>query len=80
MNKNPQIEETIEQLTELVETQDRALRTADAIISLKNKLIEICEEETDFYRKQNSALKKSLIVCVVILVINAILSITQLAV
>lgn len=80
MNKNPQIEETIEQLTELVETQDRALRTADAIISLKNKLIEICEEETDFYRKQNSALKKSLIVCGVILVIHAILTIIQLAV
>ena len=80
MNKNSQIEETIEQLTQLVETQDKAIETARAIISLKNKLIEICEEETDFYRKQNSALKESLIVCGVILVIDAILIIIQLAV
>ena len=78
MNKNPQIEETIEQLTELVETQDRALKTADAIISLKNKLIEICEQETDLYRKQNRRLRISLTICGILLMVNAILSLLRL--
>jgi hypothetical protein len=78
MNKNPQIEETIEQLTELVETQDRALKTADAIISLKNILIEICEMETDLYRKQNLRLRTSLMICTILLMVSAILSLLRL--
>ena len=80
MSKNSQIEETIEQLTELVETQDRALKTADAIISLKNKLIEICEQETDLYRNQNRKLRTSLMICAILLVVNAILSLLKLTV
>lgn len=71
-------QEVIEKLTQLVETQDKALKTAKGIISLKNKLIEICEQETDLYRKENRILKKSLMICGVILVIDAILSFTQL--
>lgn len=78
MNKNSQIEETIEQLTQLVETQDRALKTADAIIFLKNKLIEICEEEIDLYRKQNRRLRISLTICGILLMVNAILSLLRL--
>ena len=77
MSKDPHIEETIEKLTQLVETQDRALETARAIISLKNKLIEICEQETDLYRKQNRKLRTSLMICAILLMANAILSLLQ---
>ena len=77
MSKDPNIEETIEKLTQLVETQDRALETACAIISLKNKLIEICEQETDLYRKQNYKLRISLMICAILLMVNAILSLLQ---
>lgn len=70
-------EEAIEQLTELVEIQDRALKTADAIISLKNKLIEICEKQIDLYRKKNRRLRISLTICGFIVVIDVILSLLK---
>jgi hypothetical protein len=68
MTKEP-IYETLDKLTELVESQNRAIILSKEIISLKNQMIEVCERETTIYKKENKALKICLfgiIVCSVL--------------
>jgi len=56
MTKEP-IYETLDKLTELVESKNKAIILSKEIISLKNKMIEICERETAIYKKENKVLK-----------------------
>jgi hypothetical protein len=49
---DPHIDETLEQLKLLAETQDEALKISKEIIALKNRYIEICELETAIYKKE----------------------------
>jgi hypothetical protein len=46
----------LEMLEELAINQDRALKTADQLLNLKTKLVELCEEEVGIYKKQNKKL------------------------
>lgn len=48
--------EKLEMLEELAITQDKALKTADQLLNLKTKLVELCEEEVEIYKKQNKKL------------------------
>ena len=59
MNKEPHIEETIEKLTELAQSYERALECANEIISIKDRYIELCEQETELHRKENLRLQKT---------------------
>ena len=49
---NPPIEETLERLEELVKGQQKALDMSNKIISMKNRMIQLCEEETALYKKK----------------------------
>ena len=73
MSKDPHIDETLEKLTELVHGQQRAIDMCNQIISMKNRYIELCEQETAIYKKQ--AVKHGKIV----LVLSVLLAITLIA-
>ena len=46
----------LEMLEELAINQDKALKTADQLLNLKTKLVELCEEEVEIYKKQSKKL------------------------
>lgn len=46
----------LEMLEELAINQNKALKTADQLLNLKTKLVELCEEEVEIYKKQNKRL------------------------
>ena len=52
----------VQLLEDLVERQQKTLQTATEIIAGKNRLIELCELETDIYKMQNKRLTRMLIV------------------
>ena len=60
MSKEPHIEETLEKLTELSKSYQRALEFSNEIISMKDRYIELCEMETALHRKENLRLQKSI--------------------
>ena len=48
--------EKLEMLEELAINQDKALKTADQLLNLKTKLVELSEEEVEIYKKQSKRL------------------------
>ena len=52
----------VQLLEELVVRQEKLLTTAREIIDGKNRLIKLCELETDIYKLQNKRLTRMLIV------------------
>lgn len=50
------IEETLEAMENLVASQDKTLKVANEIITMKNRMIELCELEIELYKKQNTRL------------------------
>ncbi len=56
-NKEPHINETLEKLTELARSYQTALQSANELISMKNRYIELCEMETELHRKENIRLQ-----------------------
>jgi hypothetical protein len=71
MNKEPHIEETIEKLTELAHSYERALECANEIISMKDRYINLCEQETELHRKENLRLQKTVFWLSVLLTISS---------
>jgi hypothetical protein len=53
----------LEMLEELAINQDKALKAADQLLNLKTKLVELCEEEVEIYKKQNKKLAAISITC-----------------
>lgn len=49
--QDPPIEETLRLLSELVRNQDKTLETANDIITMKNRMIELCELEIELYKR-----------------------------
>jgi len=76
--KDPHIEETLEKLEELVRGQQRAMHMANEIISMKDRYIELCEQETDFYKKQAVKHGKIVIVLSVLLTISLLMQLFKL--
>lgn len=68
----------LEMLEELAINQDKALKTADQLLNLKTKLVELCEEEVEIYKKQNKRLSRVLFICGVVLFINAVFGLIRL--
>ena len=58
MSKNPHINETLEKLEELARSYKTALECANEIISMKDRYIELCEQETALHRKENLRLQR----------------------
>jgi hypothetical protein len=50
----------VELLEDLIENQTKQLDTANLIIQAKNRIIELCEEEAELYKKQNNRLHKTI--------------------
>jgi hypothetical protein len=73
MSKDPHINETIEQLRLLAMSQDEALRVSKEIISMKNRMIEICELETAIYKRQASKHGVTVLILSVMLIITSVL-------
>ena len=57
MSKEPHINETLEKLEELAQGYQKALECANELISMKDRYIELCEQETELHRKENSRLQ-----------------------
>jgi hypothetical protein len=72
MSKDPHIDETIEQLRLLAMSQDEALRVSKEIISMKNRLIELCERETAIYKRQASKHGVTVLILSVMLIITSV--------
>jgi hypothetical protein len=58
MNRDPHINETLEKLEELARSYKTALECANEIISMKDRYIELCEQETELHRRENLRLQK----------------------
>lgn len=55
--KERDIEQTLLEITELVEMQQKAIRTADSLLHLKDCIIEILEDQKKIYLKENKILR-----------------------
>ena len=73
MNKDPHIDETIEQLRLLAMSQDEALKVSKEIISMKNRMIELCELETAIYKRQARKHGITVLILSVMLLISSVL-------
>ena len=78
MSKDTHIDETVEKLTELARNYQGALKCANEIISMKNRMIELCEMETELHRKENLRLQKVILFMTVCLGLSAIISLLRL--
>jgi hypothetical protein len=78
MSKHPHINETLEKLEELARSYKTALECANEIISMKDRYIELCEQETALHRKENLRLQKIILWMTICLGICAITSFSRL--
>lgn len=78
MKENKNILERVELLEELIEQQKLGLLLSNDIINLNSELIELYEKQLDNYKSLNYVLKKSLVVCLIFLVVISVLHITSL--
>lgn len=76
--KDPHIEETLEKLTELAHGYQKALECSNHIISMKNRYIELCEQETELHRRENIRLQKVILWMTVCLGVCAVASLSRL--
>ena len=72
------IEETLEAMENLVASQDKTLKVANEIITMKNRMIELCELEIELYKKQNTRLLRLFVFLCALSAISGILLICSL--
>jgi hypothetical protein len=77
MSKNPHINETLEKLEELAQNYKRALEFSNEIISMKDRYINLCEQETELHRKENLRLQKTVFWLSVLLTISSAIHIVN---
>jgi regulator of replication initiation timing len=68
----------VEMLEDLVQRQQKALQMANNLLDLKDKLVELCEEEVEIYKTENKRLRKSLIISGIIFAVLAVLNLARL--
>ena len=68
----------VQLLEDLVVRQEKLLKTAREIIDGKNRIIELCELETDIYKLQNKRLSRVLVVCGIALAIDVVITVIRL--
>ena len=68
----------VEQLENLVIDQQKALKMADELLDMKSTLIELCEEETEFYKTKNKRLTRSLMISAVLFAILGVINVIRL--
>lgn len=78
MNEEEKLIKQVELLEDLIVNQSKLLALAAEIIEGKNKLIELCEMETDIYKRESKRLTTSLIISGVIFAVLAVINLTRL--
>lgn len=68
----------VEMLEDLAAKQNKALGMANGLLDLKDQLVRLCEEETEFYKRQNKRLTRSLMISGVLFAIVAVINIARL--
>jgi hypothetical protein len=68
----------VEMLEDLAMKQNKALGMANGLLDLKDQLVRLCEEETEFYKRQNKRLTRSLMISAVLFAIVAVINIVRL--
>lgn len=68
----------VEQLENLIIDQQKALKMADELLDMKSALIELCEEETEFYKTKNKRLTRSLMISAVLFAILGVINVIRL--
>lgn len=59
-NSEKELLHKVEMLEDLAEKQNEALAMAKGLLDLKDQLIKICEEETEFYKRYNKKATQAL--------------------
>ena len=77
MSKDPHIDETLEKLTELAHGYQKALECSNQIISMKDRYIELCEQETELHRKENLRLQKTVFWLSIMVLISSVIHIIK---
>ena len=78
MSKDQHIDETLERLEELIKGQQKALDMSNKIISMKNRMIQLCEEETALYKREAKRQLITSFVLGVILIVSSMIYIISL--
>ena len=78
MKQEKTLFDPIENLIELAKNQSDIIQLANEIIEGKNRMIELCEMETEMYKRQSKILTTSLIISGVIFAVLAVLNLTRL--
>lgn len=68
----------VEMLEDLAAKQNKALGMANNLLDLNDQLVRLCEEETEFYKRQNKRLTRSLMISGVLFAIVAVINIARL--
>lgn len=68
----------VEMLEDLAMKQNKALGMANGLLDLKDQLITLCEEETEFYKRQNKRLTRSLMISAILFAILGVMNIIRL--
>jgi hypothetical protein len=68
----------VEMLEDLAAKQNKALAMANGLLDLKDQLVRLCEEETEFYKRENKRLTRSLMISAVLFAIVAVMNIIRL--
>ena len=69
----------VQLLEELSERQQRLLGIANEIIEMKTRLVELCEREIEIHRRENSRLQRVVFGLCVVLILNLIVHLVNLA-
>ena len=77
-NQEESIVYKIQLLEELVERQQKTLMMANNLLDIKSRLVELCEEEVEIYKKECKRLRRSLIISGIIFAVLAVLNLTRL--
>ena len=78
MKQEKTLFDPIENLIELAKNQSDIIQLANEIIEGKNRMIELCEMETEMYKRQSKRLTTSIIISGVIFAFLAVLNLTRL--
>lgn len=77
-NSEKELLDKLEMLDDLVTKQSKALKMANHLLDLKDELIRLSEEETEFYKRQNKRLTRSLIISAILFALLGVMDVIRL--
>lgn len=77
-NSEKELLHKVEMLEDLAQKQNKALSMANGLLDLKDQLVRLCEEETEFYKRQNKKLTRSLMISAILFAILGVMNIIRL--